>query len=178
MNYELRKKEETSRARSSRPSRLCHNSSPKGFALLFTVMASSVLLAVAIAIFNLALREVILSSYGRESQIAFYAADTGAECAMYWDMKGFFATSTDTIVPSPHQLFCGGETIDTNIQSGEGKHNATTLFSMQSVCADVVVAKTDPNGTGVSATQIDSRGHNTCVLTDPTRVERGLRVNY
>ena len=40
-----------------------------------------------ISIYNITLKELILSSYGRNSQFAFYAADTGLECALYWNIK-------------------------------------------------------------------------------------------
>src|SRR5581483_9987816 len=83
----------------------------KGFAMLFAVLVASLLLAIGISIFNLTVKELILSSSGRESQFAFYAADTGAECAIYWDFKGvdIFATSTDTRSPNPTNPDCVDE---------------------------------------------------------------------
>ena len=32
-------------------------------------------------------KELKLSGLGRESQIAFYAADAGIECFFYWEIK-------------------------------------------------------------------------------------------
>lgn len=60
----------------------------KGFALLFAVLVSVMVLAVGTSIINIALKQVILSGAGRESQFAFYAANTGMECALYWDLNG------------------------------------------------------------------------------------------
>ncbi|MFA7193507.1 MAG: hypothetical protein WC087_01155 [Candidatus Paceibacterota bacterium] len=60
----------------------------KGFALLFAVLVSVMVLAVGASIINIALKQVILSGAGRESQFAFYAANTGMECALYWDLNG------------------------------------------------------------------------------------------
>src|SRR3989338_5832622 len=74
-----------------------------GFALLFAMLASSVMLSIGLAILNIALREVTLSSYGRESVIAFYVADAGAECALYWG-TGADAFSSGKISP----INCGG----------------------------------------------------------------------
>lgn len=59
----------------------------KGFTLFYAVLTASLLLAIGIAIFNITFKELILSSGARESANAFYAADTGLECALYWDLK-------------------------------------------------------------------------------------------
>lgn len=64
------------------------NNKEKGFALLFAVLVSVMVLAVGASIINISLKQVILSSAGRESQFAFYAANTGMECALYWDLNG------------------------------------------------------------------------------------------
>lgn len=64
------------------------NNDKKGFALLFSVLVSVMVLAVGASIINIALKQVILSGAGRESQFAFYAANTGLECALYWDLRG------------------------------------------------------------------------------------------
>lgn len=60
----------------------------KGFTLLFAVLVSVLVLAVGASIISIALKQVILSGAGRESQYAFYAANTGVECALYWDLNG------------------------------------------------------------------------------------------
>ncbi len=67
----------------------------KGFTLLFAVLVSTLVLSVGASIISIALRQLILSSTGRDSQYAFYAANTGIECAYYWDIKreGGFARS-------------------------------------------------------------------------------------
>lgn len=59
----------------------------KGFTLLFAVLVSILILAVGASIISIALKQVILSGAGRDSQFAFYAANTGLECALYWDLN-------------------------------------------------------------------------------------------
>jgi Tfp pilus assembly protein PilX len=59
----------------------------EGFALLFSVLVSSLLLAVGLSIFNIALKELAISTATRNSIIAFYAADSGREQALYNDLK-------------------------------------------------------------------------------------------
>ena len=149
--------------------------STAGFALIFAVLATSVLLSIGVAIFNIALRQVAISSFGRESQFAFYAADTGTECAMYWDFSAdAFSTS------SPHVINCGGA--DVLVGNG-GDANPTSLISdihlgleTEDPCVTVTVTKTYSGA--VLITDIRSYGHNTCNLSSPTRVERGLYVTY
>jgi hypothetical protein len=58
-----------------------------GFALLFSVLLSSLLLSIGLSIFRIALKELDISSASRYSINAFYAADSGRECISYWDTK-------------------------------------------------------------------------------------------
>jgi len=51
------------------------------------MLVGALALAVGAAIYDLAVREVDLSQTATQSQYAIYAADTGAECALYWDSK-------------------------------------------------------------------------------------------
>ncbi len=59
----------------------------KGFVILFAVLISIIVLAITIGISNIAYKEVALSTPARDSHYAYYAADTGAECALYNDIK-------------------------------------------------------------------------------------------
>src|SRR3989344_1683665 len=76
----------------------------KGFTLFVAMIVTSTLLLISMGIVNLAVREVFISASGRDSQQAFYAADTGLECALYWDVQNpstgqsAFATSTSATV--------------------------------------------------------------------------------
>lgn len=56
-----------------------------GFTLFYSVLVSSLLLAIGLAILNITLKEFTLSSGARDSETAFYAADSALECALYWD---------------------------------------------------------------------------------------------
>jgi Tfp pilus assembly protein PilV len=57
----------------------------KGFALLFSVLVSSLLLTIGLSIFNIALKELAISRASRQSIYAFYAADSGREYVLYRD---------------------------------------------------------------------------------------------
>lgn len=55
--------------------------------MFFAVLVSGLTLAIGIAIYDLVTRQLALSQTTAQSQYAFYMADTGAECALYWDFK-------------------------------------------------------------------------------------------
>lgn len=177
--------------------------SEKGFAMLFAVLTASVLLSIGLSIFNLTIKELLLSSSGRESQFAFYAADTGIECAMYWDFKGtnIFATSSgyasrDPVPSNPDCVNTQGQPVQSiNINpSFYTLSAASTTFALTipnldaqgnsaPYCATVTVSKALVGS--IIETSIDSRGYNvgtvsgtSCVSTDVNRVERAIRVRY
>jgi hypothetical protein len=89
----------------------------KGFTIFFAMLVGSLALAVGIAIYDLTVREIDLSAAASQSQYAIYAADTGVECALYWDSKygitgsgsAFGTSSVSTWGTSP--LNCNGSNI-------------------------------------------------------------------
>lgn len=97
----------------------------KGFVILFSMLISSLILLISAGIFNIVQKEVILSSYARESQRAFYSADSALECALYSDIVGVRLDGPDSTPRTPftispngaesHQnnpeYMCGGEEI-------------------------------------------------------------------
>jgi hypothetical protein len=166
-----------------------------GYTLLLAVLISSLLLTVALSVFSLSSKEVILSSSSRESQFAFYAADAGMECALYWDFKfvggdplvrSVFPTSSDsTLLPSGSSIDCVNNDISSNwgytppLPTGD---EATTTFSLNlgdpttdnDECVIVTVAKFG----SPTRTKVEARGRNSCDTTNPRRVERALRAIY
>ncbi len=151
----------------------------RGFTLLLAVLISGILVALGSAIFDLVSKEILLSSAGRESQFAFYAADTGVECALYWDyQQNAFSTTT-----SITQVSCGGETVPltrTYDTTNPLRPVLTTTFSF-SFNGVTTNPSTDVQVVRVfypTQTTINSYGHNTGVLTDPLRLERAIRVTY
>ncbi|MEK7134342.1 MAG: pilus assembly PilX N-terminal domain-containing protein [Patescibacteria group bacterium] len=78
----------------------------RGFVLPLAVLLAGILLSIGLAIFSITLKELTLSSSGRESQIAFFAADAGTECALYWDVRhpNFQTTIFDTYTASESAL--------------------------------------------------------------------------
>ncbi len=58
--------------------------------MLFAVLISSVLITVGLSIFNLSLKEIIISTSERESQVGYYSAYSAFECLRYWNTSGAF----------------------------------------------------------------------------------------
>lgn len=157
----------------------------RGFTLLLAVLLGSLLFSMGIAIVNLTLKELMLSTAARNSEHAFYAADSGIECALFWDLnegKTFPADNGDK--DRRDAINCGGE--DITLDYEETKTAATTTFIAEFSspgftprCAEVVVGKVAKQGAVPERVVIESRGRNLCGDDDnPARVERALRVRY
>ena len=59
----------------------------KGITLFIAIVIMGILLFISFAVINIAIKGSLFASSGRDSQYAFYAADSGVECALYWDSK-------------------------------------------------------------------------------------------
>ncbi|MEK7148345.1 MAG: hypothetical protein AAB770_00325 [Patescibacteria group bacterium] len=136
----------------------------RGVVLLIAILVSGVTLAVGIGVYNRVYKELLFASFWKQTQVAFSAADAGLECALYWDLHppasgdvscfggALFAWSTST---SPFVL-----PLNTAVSGG---------------CVNVSIVR---SGSPLFLTTIESRGYNTCDITNPRRVERGLGVQY
>ncbi len=157
----------------------------KGFALLIAILTTSMLLIVSFVVVNVALKQILLSDSNKESQYAFYAADSGTECALYWDFKDPAGSPFDSAAVG--SIACNGQAVSTDSQTvstvpsqpsvigGGGPSNPTSIFQINYTkgCAIVRVTKL-PNGD----TTIDSKGYNTCNTSALRRLERGVTITY
>lgn len=155
----------------------------QGFTLFISIVITASLLLVSTGIITLAVKEAFLTSAARESQHAFYAADTGIECAIYWDIKNpdpsglsAFDTAGQT------NINCNADSLNTQgsatnptpqaVGGPSGVSTFTITFLPDTYCAVVTVTK------ALGLTTIESLGYNTCDPTNPRRVERAVRVRY
>src|SRR3989344_7971821 len=147
-----------------------------GFVLLFAVTLASILLAIALGISNIALKEVNFSTSARNSNDAFFAADTGAECALANDKS-----TDDSFVDSGScQVQCLGGNISLDpCAPPSWSFTVAGLGSNGANCAKVDVFKED---SAPYTTTITSRGYNigdgACDSSDPNRTERKLELTY
>ncbi|HEY5383437.1 MAG TPA: hypothetical protein VIJ88_02700 [Candidatus Paceibacterota bacterium] len=168
----------------------------RGFTLFFALLVASLALAIGLAIYDITVRELTLSEVATESQYAIYAADSGAECALYWENKykdingsplnggsgsAFATSSTDTQIPTTGGgIICNGQDI---IVAGSwpqiaDANAATTTFTIagataQAPCTVVYVYKSG----FPSVTNVISHGYNTCTAGS-LQLERVFKVSY
>ncbi len=160
-----------------------HDNSPssiksqRGFTVFIAALVSSIVLALGISMFDIALKQLALSSLGRESQFAFYAADTAAECALYWDIRyDLFNSSTATRQPT-----CDSQPISVQGTRGSYPYTLTFRFAPNGHCADVSVTKSLDPVTSSIKTVIRGDGFNTScatIATSRTALQRSIEYNY
>ena len=175
--------------------------STTGFAMLFAVLISSFLIMIGISIFSISLKEVMISTSIRDSQTAFYAANSAEECAAYWNLKG---AGKNSAFPSCLDSKCSnhplGEDIVVTITCNDiekdlsfTKDNLTYSYSGSDFFkysfsisdtepeADIIISKqfiegSPPISYDKMITKFEIAGHNTG--ESGRRVERGITKSY
>lgn len=172
-----------------------HKKINNGFALFYSVIVAGVLAIMAASISHIALQEVTFSGLGKQSQEAFYAADTGLECASYWDQReGQFSLEIFPRFTSKKIICSGVEVSDLDLAlplpgrsnfDGTGPYGIyTSNFWLRDIgissvsCAHVTVRKNWQYSTTAAArntldTVITSQGYNICP-TSGRQVERTI----
>jgi len=158
------------------------NPQHRGFALIIALVLSSVAAAITMTLTTLAYKNLILSSAARESQYAFYAADSSLECALYWD-NGAHNAFTYTTNPGAISIMCAGVTVPL---TGSSYNANTTMYQSGwftvngSRCAQISVYKRNTPDTNGNTGFLYANGVNVVCsnLTDSRAVERGLKAIY
>lgn len=145
-----------------------------GFAILYAVLVTTVIVAVGLIMSNVTTKQIILSTTGRDSQKAFYAANAGLECALYEDLNFSFGlmVSGSYMPPPDGEIECNGRVIE--ISDGIGtngfyKDNITIEFSDSMAIVSVLI---DADNT---VPLIISKGYNSTNLSGSRLVERSIR---
>lgn len=159
----------------------------RGVAILFAVLLVTIILTISLSLFNITLKQIILSAVARESNLAFYAADSARNCVLHWDVFpnsnnpfGYW-TSDLTGVRQWHYpnstpvLSCGNEIValtNTGVNSNPFVTTFATVFNVsdpsgfnRQTCALVTVTKSTTferydSSTQTFGTIIDVRGYN------------------
>ncbi len=167
-------------------------SSKKGIALLFAIMLSTIFFTIALGVLNISVKELNFSTSAKDTGNAFFAADSGVECALYNDKSGSDTFTGENI--STATINCFSNEIKLNSSKDDTSQsfifNITGLGSNGVSCAKVTVVKkfdisVDPLVPSVvTSTKITSKGYNiggdneNCDSKNTNRVERVLEVNY
>jgi len=148
-----------------------------GYAIFFAVVVVSIISVIMIGFSNSSYKQLILSSLATDSQLAFYQADSAAECALYAD-----TLDLDTLNNPAPPWECG-KFNDTNYFSfdvkrtgngGNFKYDFKLVPGWNSTepCFNFDIVKGD------TTTEISARGYNSCNLANIRTVERGIKVSY
>ena len=133
-----------------------------GFVMLFAVTLSAILLSIALGVTNIAFKELRFSTNARDTNDAFFAADTGAEYALFEDIKN-----------SSYQVFPG-------VRTKYSPSPINNLGGTNVSCAKVIIIKDDT--IPPMKTTIISKGHNKTIGgncdSSSDIVERQIEVNY
>ncbi len=155
----------------------------RGFALLFTVMISSIILSIALGVSNIAFKQIKFGTSAKEANEAFFAADTGAECALANDK---FTSNSFVSSGGSGVVTCLGGNINLNPSYPYPffQFIVTELGSDNDGCAVVTVEKDAVSNPPNVYTEIISKGYNfdgidgSCISANPNRIEREVKINY
>lgn len=163
----------------------------RGFALLIGVLVASILVSITYVMFSITLKQVSLSTTGKNSQTALYSADTGLECALFAKYQIVYQFATPIVDQNTGEItsFSSGErqTFKCNdieitsahmiedlngeiVISGQHFNALITNFYVHSPspdksCSFVTVSTYIDDGDfggKVLKQKIESRGYNTC----------------
>lgn len=165
----------------------------RGVAIFIAVIAVASLMLISVAISNISYKEQLISQSGRDSRVAFFAADAGAECALFHDLKGghdaaFLFSTSINMVTDP--VICDDNVINADVDLSGNVAVTRFYFNLDSppeACAFVTVTKTD--GVEGIETTIESSGYNVACSGsqfNPTiggsggsrNLERTLKITY
>ena len=149
-----------------------------GFTLLLAALISSLVLSLGISIVSIARKSVTLSSIGRDSQFAFYAADSAAECALYWDLRfQYFGTSTPPGLSPPDDPSCATQKLNATGRGTSLPYTMSFQYEPDGYCVNVRIDKSDVN----PETVIHADGFSvSCadITTSSRSLQRSVELRY
>lgn len=139
-------------------------SQKNGVVLLMAILIASVALAVGFGVYNRVYKELLFASFWKQTQVAFSSADSGLECALYWELH-----------PSSPAT-CFGQNIGSTLYGATWTPGSLGAFNVDvpgSGCVRVTISFVG------TATTTEARGYNVSCAdlsagTSPRIVERGL----
>ena len=153
------------------------NNKNKGYAILFTMVIVSAVSLIAAGLSSTSYKQLLLSSLVRDSQTAFYNADTASECALY---SYFVEISSMTDGGS---FTCGKNGNNESIFNIAVNSPNYSLMpedeNIKDPCSRIEITEgpsiINPTKTNV---KMRSKGYNICDIDNPRSVEREIEVNF
>lgn len=142
----------------------------KGFALLFTIVVVSLLLAISIGISDITYKQQMLSSLAEDSKIASNQADNALECGLYYSLDIFSDTPTNTYQCGP-----GATNTLTYTTDYGGSFAYASHSTLNAPCYYIKAASSTTTGTSYT---LEGHGFNVCNDTNLRKVERVETVSF
>lgn len=140
----------------------------KGYALMFTLLIISLIVAIASGVALTLSKNLVLANTARESQEAFYQADTAGECALF----AMRFIDLDDYVSNGTIFSCGDLDLDvSSVVANKYTLSDSGLIGTTDPCFTI-----DIDNTGSPDVAIEARGYNACGGEDV--VERGIEITY
>lgn len=151
-----------------------------GFAMLFTVLVVSIVLSLAVGISSITFKQSLLSSIAKDSQVAFFTADSGLECGLLYDLMpkegGGYNFPRGTAPGSVTLTSFSCSNLEFTFSSSESSTNyivfRETVSNQNNPCRTIVFNKTH-----ATENKVQARGYNIC-KSSPRQVERALEAKY
>lgn len=124
-----------------------HYSTKSGVALYLAVLIGTIVMATSMGISTIFYRELRISRVQFPSLLAFYAADTGTECAFYWDLRANPPNGVFLDPTAPPTITCQGNPITVSGGSGSDFNGPFDFYTFEfnlssgNVCANVRIKK-------------------------------------
>ena len=163
----------------------------QGFVILFAVVLTSIILSVSLGLADITYKEISFGTSAKNTGDAFFAADTGAECALYYDADVVATAEGPLQNPFGYNvqsfgamsaLECAGTKFSVPYSATTWEFILFNLGTSGKACAIVKVEK-DISG-GLINTKIISKGYNlggdneSCFSDSPNKVEREIELTY
>ncbi len=153
-----------------------------GFVILFAVTLAAILLSITLGVANVAYKELRFGTSARDTNDAFFAADTGIECALINDKT----TGTSFLLSgSSGKVSCFGGDITLGGSAPEWNFVVTGLGSNGQGCSYVTVTKDAVSQDPYIVTTLNAKGYNiytpglpACGSTSANRIEREIKLTY
>lgn len=159
----------------------------RGFTLLYALLLTAIVLLITLSISNILYRQIITASISVQGETSALAAQTGVQCALYWNdyLSNYgYADAPDgggigpkiTDLPTGTSIACAGQQIGVTTNSG---HTTFTVFDVNNVgpsgaCVNVDVSYPDGLTLAYTATGINP-GNNPCTVTSARQTVRKLQ---
>jgi hypothetical protein len=154
----------------------------KGYAILFTLVIVSAVSVITAGLTNTIYKQMILSSLTKDSQAAFYQADTASDCALYADMIEYKKSlSKEPSIFDNTTWSCGGliltiVPVNGGILNGYDLNPPDEDESSSDPCFRISVNR-EQVGTKIKST-VTAKGYNICDKTNLRTVERAIEIVY